>query len=70
MQYLLFLHRNNCCAKAPQFYLMPVLPLLYDLFRDVSAAGLIVRADSIICEGIVRFDVLDRVVKDMAPCAW
>jgi hypothetical protein len=42
------------------------LPLFYDLFRDISAAGLILRADNILCEESVRFDVLDSRVKVMA----
>jgi hypothetical protein len=66
---LSLLNSNNCCANAPQFYVMPILPLLYDLFRDISAAGLVVRADTILCEGSVRFDVLDSGVRDMALCA-
>jgi hypothetical protein len=47
---------------------MSTLPLLNDLLTDISVAGLILRADSILCEGSVRFDVLDSGVKDVALC--
>jgi len=56
-------------VNASQFYVIPtILSLLYDLFRDISAADLAVGAGSILCEGIVRLNVVDSGVKDMTLC--